>query len=92
MADSVTGNASGSYTCNSNVAQEYVLDNIDLLNDAVNDGFIDRDTVAIKFLNEDWEYFDVTIRCFLLWEAISKALDELENEGKLVFDNEEDAE
>ena len=88
--DSVTGNASGSYTCNSDEANEYVLDNMDLLNDVVNDGYIDRDTVAIKFLNEDWEYFDVTIRCFMLGQAISEALDELENDGKLVFDDDEE--
>ena len=90
--DSVTGNASGSYTGSSYQAEEYVTGNMDLLNDAVTELCIDSDTVGEKFLDEDWEYFDVTIRCYLLGQAISNALDELENEGKLVFDDDEDAE
>ena len=85
--DSVTGNASGSYTGSSYQAKEYVTDNMDLLNDAVTEFCVDSDTVGEKFLDEDWEYFDVTIRCYLLGQAISNALDELENEGKLVFDD-----
>ena len=85
--DSVTGNASGSYTFNSSEAKEYVTDNMDLVNDAVTEFCIDSNTVCEKFLNEDWEYFDVTIRCYLLGQVISNVLDELENEGKLVFDD-----
>ena len=85
--DSVTGNASGSYTFSSCQAEEYVTDNMDLLNDAVTEFCIDRDTVGEKFLNEDWEYFDVTIRCYLLGQAISEALDRLDDDGKLVFDD-----
>lgn len=73
--DSITGNASGSYTFNRCTAQEYVTDNIELLNDAVSEFGIDSETVSEKFLNEEWEYFDVTIRCYLLGQAISKALD-----------------
>ena len=34
-------------------------------------------SVNKRFLNEDWEYLDVTIRCYLLGQAINKALDEL---------------
>ena len=90
--DSVTGNASGSYTGSSYQAKEYVTDNMNLLNYAVDDDFIDRDTVGEKFLDEDWEYFDVTIRCYLLGQVISNVLDELENEDKLVFDDDDDAE
>ena len=73
--DSVTGNASGSYTFNRWTAEEYVSDNMDLLNDAVSEFGIDSETVAEKFLSNEWEYFDVTIRCYLLGQAISKALD-----------------
>ena len=51
--DSVTGNASGSYTFNSYKAGEYVKENIDLCREMVNEFCIDADTVAEKFLNED---------------------------------------
>ena len=87
IEDCVTGNTSGSYTFSSNQAKEYVLDNIYLLNDAIYEGFLDSDTVGEKFLEEDWEYFDVNIRCFMLGKAISEALDELENDGKFVLDD-----
>ena len=78
--DSVTGNASGSYTFNRYIARDYVIYNIDLLSEAIQEFCVESETVRDKFLNEDWEYFDVTIRCYLLAQAISAALDELENE------------
>ena len=34
------------------------------------------------------EYCDVTIRCYLLGQAISAALDELEEEGKIQYQEE----
>lgn len=77
--DSITGNASGSYTFNRAEAAEYVNDNIDLLSEACAEFGIDSATVGEKFLDEDWEYFDVTIRCYLLSHAISEALDEIED-------------
>ena len=78
--DSITGNASGSYTFNRAEAAEYVNDNIDLLSEACAEFGIDSATVGEKFLDEDWEYFDVTIRCYLLSHAISEALDEIEDD------------
>lgn len=78
--DSITGNASGSYTFNRAEAAEYVNDNIDLLSEACAEFGIDSATVGEKFLDEDWEYFDVTIRCYLLGQAISEALDEIEDD------------
>ena len=42
------------------------------------------------FLEENWEYFDVTIRCYLLSQAISAAIDELEEEGKIQYQEEEE--
>ena len=74
--DSVTGNASGSYTFNRLQAREYVIDNMDLLSEAIETFCVDAETVADKFLSEDWEYFDVTIRCYVLSEAIENAVDE----------------
>lgn len=32
------------------------------------------------FRREDWEWFDVSIRCYLLGQAIAAALDELDHE------------
>jgi hypothetical protein len=78
VCDSVTGNASGSYTFNRHQAKEYVLDNIDLLKEMCNEFCVEAETIGNKFLNDDWEWMDVSIRCYLLGEAISKALDEIE--------------
>ena len=78
--DSVTGNASGSYTFNRADAKEYVADNMDLLAEACKEFCVDNETVCEKFFAEDWEYFDVTIRCYLLSQAISEVLDEIDLE------------
>ena len=79
--DAVTGNASGSYTFNSYQAGEYVKDNIDLCREALQEFCVEADTIAEKFLDEEWGYFDVTIRCYLLGECISSVLDEMEANG-----------
>ena len=47
--DSVTGNASGSYTFNRAEAEEYVNDNSDLLREAISEFCVDSETVAEKF-------------------------------------------
>ena len=75
--DSVTGNASGSYTFNSYKAKKYVTDNMELLQEMISEFCIDSNTVAEKFLNEEWEYFDVSIRCYLLGQAIDETLNEI---------------
>ena len=75
--DSVTGNASGSYTFNSYKAKKYVVDNMELLQETISEFCIDAATVSEKFINEDWEYFDVSIRCYLLGQAISETLDDI---------------
>ncbi len=76
--DAITGNASGSYTFNRLRAREYVLSNPDALKEAICEFCEDAETVGEKFLSEDWEWFDVTIRCYFLGESIGIALDELE--------------
>lgn len=78
--DSVTGNGSGSYTFNRWKAQEYVQANPDLLREALREFCVDNETIAEKFLDEEWEYFDVTIRCYCLRGCIENALDELEQD------------
>ena len=74
-ADSVTGNASGSYTFNSAEAKEHVLDNIDLLKDAYEE-FGLKEQFTEDFFNEDFDRMDVTIRCFLLGQVIADVLEE----------------
>lgn len=86
--DSVTGNGSGSYTFNRSEAEEYVNDNSDLLREAISEFDVDSETIAEKFLDADYEYFDVTIRCYLLGQAISEALDDIEEE--LIFADDEE--
>lgn len=78
--DSVTGNASGSYTMNRNLAMECVIGNLDILEEALNEYEVSREAVGERFLNQDWEYFDVTIRCYMLSTAISEVLDEIYEE------------
>lgn len=77
--DSVTGNGSGSYTFNSEKAKEHVLDDIDTVREALKEFCVEADTIADKFLSEDWEYFDVTARCYVLGMAIAELLDEVES-------------
>lgn len=75
VCDSVTGNASGSYTFNAWQAEEYLCHNFDLLFEALQEfGNLD-----IREL-ESAESCDVTIRCYLLGQAISTVLDKLEEE------------
>lgn len=85
--DSVTGNGSGSYTFNTWQAEENLCHNIDELEEAC-DEFGQDIGEAVK---QGAEYCDVTIRCYLLSQAISAALDELEEEGKIQYQEEEEA-
>ena len=88
IEDSVTGNASGSYTFNTWKAKEYVTDNMELVTEMCSEFGLDSESVAEHFLEEDWEYFDVSIRCYLLGQAIAEALDELDYD----FEEEEEEE
>lgn len=90
--DSVTGNASGSYTFNRVEARENVIDNIDILWEAVGEFGTSTEDIGNDFLNEEWEYFDVTIRCYLLGECIAAALEEIEDEFEEAHQSEEDEE
>ena len=84
--DSVTGNASGSYTFCTWQAEENLCHNMYELEDACNE-FGQDIGEAVK---QGAEYCDVTIRCYLLGQAISAALDELEEEGKIQYQEEEE--
>ena len=83
-ADSVTRNASGSYYCNAWRAEEALSHNWDLLAEALREFGQDGTDV----LEQGAEAMDVTIRCYLLGQAIAEALDELEEE--LAEDEEEE--
>lgn len=72
--DSVTGNASGSYYCNAWRAEEAIAHNWDLIAD-----FIDEWDCP-DILRKGPEAIDVSIRCYLLGQAIEAALDELDDE------------
>ena len=81
IADEVTGNASGSFTFSRSEAKENVLSDIDTIREALQEFCVEADTIAKKFLDEDWEYFDVTARCYVLGQAIEEALDSIETEA-----------
>ena len=78
--DSVTGNASGSYYCNAWKAEEAICHNWNLLADAIEE--FDGNT---DILRQGAEACDVTIRCYLLGQAVSNALDKLEEEGEISY-------
>lgn len=76
VEDSITGNASGSYTFSTWKAGEYIAHNLDLLQEAL----VEFGEHTSRALEQGAEWCDVTIRCYLLSGAISGALDELESE------------
>ena len=83
--DSVTGNGSGSYTFSRYEAEENLCHNLDILGEA-----LEEFGSGPEYLIENGpEACDVTIRCYYLSQAISEALDELEEAG--VFDAEEES-
>lgn len=86
--DSVTGNASGSYTFSTYEAEENICHNLDLLGEALEEFGCEPDYIAKKGA----EACDVTIRCYLLSECIAEALTEIEddfNAAKEAADNEQ---
>ena len=76
IEDCVTGNASGSYTFSTYRAEQYLAHNWDLLAEALEEFGQDK----INPIGKGAEWCDVTIRCYLLRQAISEVLDELEDE------------
>lgn len=74
--DSITGNASGSYTFNTWQAEENIAHNMDLLKEALEEFGGDYG----EALEKGAEYCDVTIRCYLLGQVLQEVLEELEEE------------
>ena len=83
--DSVTGNASGSYYCNSWKAEEALAHNWDLLAEAMKEF-----DCEVDLLEKGAEWADVTIRCYLLGQVIGEVLDEMEEELEEVFADDEE--
>lgn len=73
--DSITGNASGSYTFNAYQAEENLCHNLDLLQEAYNEFGGSPDLSSP-------ESCDVSIRCYLLSQAITEVLDEIAEEDE----------
>lgn len=86
--DSVTGNRSGSYTCNAYYAEEFLCHNWDLLEEACNEFGCE---IGYEF-ERGPESCDVTIRCYLLGQAIEAALEEIEEDFDEVHEEDEDDE
>ena len=84
--DSVTGNGSGSYFFSTWEAEEALCHNLDLLAEACEE-FGQDIGEAFK---RGAEFCDVTIRCYMLGQAIAAALDELEEEDKISYPAEEE--
>lgn len=73
--DSVTGNASGSYTFNRFRAEEYIKDNLDLLGEAYEELSTPED-LGRELIDQNYESMDVTIRCYLLYQVIDEVLED----------------
>lgn len=86
--DSVTGNASGSYTFNTYEAEENICHNFDLLGEALEE----FGSGADYLITHGAEAVDVTIRCYLLGECIAAALEEIEDDFNEAHEGEESEE
>ena len=87
VEDSVTGNASGSYTLNAYEAEENLCHNMDLLQEALNEF-----GCGTEYLKNGPEACDVTIRCYLLSQAITESLEEIEDDFNAFKEKAEDEE
>lgn len=76
--DSVTGNASGSYTFNTYKAEENICHNLDLLGEALAEFGQEGNWI----IEHGAEACDVTIRIYLLSEVLSEVLSEIFEEAE----------
>ena len=75
--DSVTGNASGSYTCNAYKAKEYVFGDINAVLYGLEEFCVENKTIGQKFMEGNWEWFDMIARLGQLYRACEEVLEEL---------------
>ena len=76
--DSVTGNASGSYYCNTWKAEEALSHNWSLIIEVAEE--FEYEPIISDGYEHGAEWWDVAIRCYLLGSAISKVLDMYDNQ------------
>lgn len=88
VRDSVTGNASGSYFCNAWKAENCLLHNMDLLEEAAEEFGDDLG----ELVKRGSEVCDVTIRCYLLYDAIADVLTEIEQDFNAAHKKAEESE
>lgn len=67
--DAVTGNGSGSYYFNARKSQENIMKNEEVVEE-----MIDEFGVDMRTHGNDWEYLDVSCRCYLLGQINIEAL------------------
>lgn len=79
-ADSITGNASGSFYCNAYKAEEALCHCNDLIQEMVDEEFISKDRLL------ELEYVDVCARCYVLSDAIGMAVSIYQNNVELQKD------
>lgn len=84
--DSITGNASGSYTFNVWEAEENLCHNMDLLKEACDEFGCNIGELVEKGA----ESCDVTIRCYLLSQAIAEVIEEIKYDFEEVHEEEAD--
>lgn len=75
ISDSVTGNASGSYTFSTWKAEDCLCHNFDLLVEAVEDYGVGGEDVG-RAIMQGAETCDVIIRCHVLYEVVGQAIEE----------------
>ena len=74
--DSVTGNASGSYTFSTYEAEENLCHNWELIEEVAQE--FGYEPIITSSYEHSAEWWDVTIRCYLLGQAIAEVLDEID--------------
>jgi hypothetical protein len=79
VEDSVTGNASGSYHFNREESKEMVLENIAEVTQALEE-FGQLEELGKKMAEDEWEFLDVSARCYFLGQAIAEYIEENKEE------------
>lgn len=80
VADGVTGNASSSYTFSRYEARQNFFEDDDsdeYISQMIEDGFTTKESVGRAVSESQWELLDVSIRCWLLTDAVTEILDEM---------------
>lgn len=88
-ADTVTGNGSGSYTFSRDEARKCVADNLDIMVEMARE-FDCKDALLDHLMDSDFEWIDVSIRCYLLNGMIWDTIDYLNRLNAISYDADEE--